>query len=59
MPKTICSRCGKPSSHYLTHVCEGCTCFLTEVSDPREPHINFPAELEFNPDCPRHGMEAS
>lgn len=49
-----CGWCGAPNTHYMTHVCQGCTCHHTEVRIPGEPHIPPYLECEPNPDCHIH-----
>lgn len=52
-----CGWCGE-RSHYLRHICPGCTCHYTEQRIPDEPHIPAYLEAEQNPDCPLHGDHA-
>ena len=49
-----CGWCGAPNTHYMTHVCPGCTCHHTEASIPGEPQMGTYLEAEPNPDCPVH-----
>lgn len=51
-----CTFCGQLGTHYMTHICPGCTCHYTEQRIPGEPHIPPYLESEWNPDCPRHGL---
>ena len=52
-----CPFCGAWGTHYMTHICPGCTCHHTEVRIPGEPQIPAYLDAEQDPDCPRHGFE--
>lgn len=52
-----CPRCGYQPYHYMTHVCPGCTCWVTEARIPGEPQMPSYLEVEPNPDCPIHFTE--
>ncbi|UQN29464.1 hypothetical protein [Brachybacterium kimchii] len=49
-----CAHCGVTPYHYMTHVCADCTCHVTEVRIPGEPHIPAYLDMEPNPECPVH-----
>jgi hypothetical protein len=49
-----CPFCGAENTHYMTHICPGCTCYITEMRIPGEPQMGSYLEAEWNPDCPVH-----
>lgn len=53
-----CPWCGAPNTHYMTHVCKGCSCHTTRVRIPGEPHIPAYIESEWNPACEIHREES-
>lgn len=54
MKREACPHCGVSPYHYMTHVCEDCTCRIIEVRIPGEPHISAYIDMEPNPECPAH-----
>ena len=49
-----CPFCGAIGTHYMTHICPGCTCDWTLASIPGEPQMGSYLEGSPNPECPVH-----